>query len=330
MMLAPIGQWIALALHESGINSTLVQERATMMAGWKALFVAVVMALFAAAPAHAFIFDRDEDYGRLVQSVNLGLADQVYAMPHPDGISADPVAARAALAEWARGASAAYQGQLRRSADLRDPPRSRNRARRAAMQAQAEAMETYMTAFHLMLDQVRYFAAASPETLRSQRAWYADAFYDARTLTLRVQKELAFSQAALAEDPLVSTSLLVLAHSTDIQLELSRAAHNRAHNSLLNSRDVAGRMAAAVLAMRTAIAEARTHLPSSSADYAVAWQDCLDHEALIADAAERLSANLRADGDRGFSGQGQAIVEVLALYRDRPTRTVSFAMTFTL
>jgi hypothetical protein len=301
-----------------------------MRAGGTALFFALIMMLFAAPRAEASIFDRDEDYGRVVQSMNLGLSDQVFAMPHPSLIDEDPAAAHAAIVAWTHEANAALAAQVRRSAEVADPPRSRNRDRRAAMQAQAQSMSRFMAAFRLMLDGVGYFAASGPQTLRDQRAWYADAFYDARTLALRVQNDLAMAQAILADDPLVSASLLVLAHSTDIQLELTRAAHNRAHGALLNSTDMAARLARSAQAMEVALAQARAELAASHNEQAIAWQDCLDHEAMIANAAQLLSNNLRGGGDRGFAGQGSEIDRVLALYRDRPSRTISFAMTFTL
>ena len=297
----------------------------------RAALTAMVMmlALFAAPRAHAFIFDREEDYGRVVQSVNLVLADQIFSMPHPSAIDEDPAAARAALAQWAQGAAIALDAQLRRGTELRDPPRSRNRARRAAMRVQADSMSHFMIAFGLMLNEVDHFAAADPRVLAAQQAWYADAFYDARTLALRIQKDLAFAQSTLSDNALAAASLLVLAHSTDIQLELSRAAHNRAHGARVNGLDMAARLENAAQAMIVALAQARAQLPNGG-DNAIVWQDCLDHEARIADAAVSLARDVRGEGDSGYSGAGAAMDRLLALYRDRPSRTISFAMTFTL
>jgi hypothetical protein len=301
-----------------------------MRAAWLVAVLAALTLGLASPAAEAFGAGREEEYGRLVQSVNLGLSDQIFDMPHPSLIEQDPSAAQAALSEWVGAASAALQGQLRRRDELLDAPRSRNRERRAAMRAQAEAMDRFTTAFGLMVRQVEYYAALDLQRLSDQRAWYADAFYDARLLALRVQQDLAFAQAQLTDDPLAAATLRVLGHSSDIQLELSRAAHNHGHNVFLNSRDMAGRLGQASHRMREAIAEARSTLATYRGEEAIAWQDCLDHEALIASAAERLSIDLRSDGDRGFSGRGEAIARVLALYRDRPQRTVSFAMTFSL
>ena len=268
-----------------------------------------------------------EDFARVVQSVNLAVSDQIWAMPSPSVLDRSPTEAQTALVDWietSRTLAAAQRRMLTQTAT----PQDADPRRQAALQAQDAIMHRYLESLELLLEELDYYAASAAR-LSQHEAWFADAFYDGRTLALRVQHELALSQADLSEDPLAASGLRVLAYSTQVQLELARAAHNRAHASFLNAREIADNLTRAADAMRAALQEAAPLLAERGED-ADGWRLALAYEADIADAAMLAAQALRSQTSVSWAGRGAEMNRLVELYRARPARTTSFAMTFTL
>lgn len=282
------------------------------------------------APAGpASVVSPEEEYGRVVQSVNLAMADRIWMMPTPAALSANPARGQHALREWVQESQSVLAAQLVTLEEVAAPPRTPDRTRAAAMASQHEALNRMAIGFGLMLREFEYFAEVPSETLTREHDWFADAFYDARGLALNVQKDLAFAQADLAADPFVAACLRVLAHSTNIQLELSIMAHNGAHGVEQVASPMGRRMVEDSNAMRAAIAVAYARLPLAG-ENAEAWAECLAHEARIAEESLAFAIALRDKGGWRM-GSAQAHLEVvMELYRSRPSRTTSFAQKFTL
>lgn len=296
-------------------------------AAWAGL--AVIAALAMAFPMKADALTREEEFSRVVQSINLTLADQIRSIPTPTMIQADRAAGQAALRRWVSDTRYVIQGQTRMLAMDGGLPHTNNPTRDAAILAQHEALTNYLVALGLLVDQFAFYADGPQSNLANYAPWFADAYYDANVLSLRIQRELAFSQADLSQDPLEAASLRVLGHSTEIQLELSNTANSNAHGVYLNAYDMSYRFSNAATAMQEALTIAQAERVRAG-EAGEAWEDCLNHEALIARQTLVLADALRARGGYSLVAAPREMRTLLALYRSRPQRTTAFALNFSL
>jgi hypothetical protein len=178
----------------------------------QALIVAMVLA---AGPALATTDDwvaasERLEYSRIIQSVNLALADQVRALPSPDLVRRSPEEARARLETWVTESRLVLAAQRFK---LEDPSQyvMPDPAAAVEIDAQRRALGRFIDGLDILVEQFDYYSQ-STRRLEVNADWCLDAYYDAQLLAIRVVRDLTASQSRLEVDPLVSRSLNVFAH----------------------------------------------------------------------------------------------------------------------
>jgi hypothetical protein len=270
-----------------------------------------------------------ERYGRLIQSANLALTDCVHALPHPSLMQSDPRRGQSELQAWLTEGSVVRTAVRRQIDQAGGAPLTIDLRQNEALITQQQAIEHLLTAFGLNLNYLQRFAALDPISLEREQAWYADTYFDACTMAMNVQRDLALAQAELVSDPFQAACLRVLSFSADVQVHLAFLAQGNAHGMQLSPRMMGERLDASADAMLEALDQAK-HSVAVGSDLADAWESSLVHEARIAQLANQLGQALITKNGWSSPGIQQDLDQLLALYRQRPTQTVNFAQSFAL
>lgn len=267
------------------------------------------------------------EYSRIIQSVNLALSDQVRSLPSPDLVRRSPEEARARLETWVAESRLVIADQRRKLEDssryvMPEP------AAAVEIEAQRRALLRFIDGLDILVEQFDYYSR-SARNLQVNADWCLDAYYDAQLLGIRVVRDLTASQARLEQDPLVSRSLNVFAHSADIQILLALASHNRAHAAHLNALEWANNLSRSAEAMSIALAAADQSLQAASGD-TEGWAEALAYEARIVAEARAVADALRTGPGVTLAGRTAGLDRLIVLYRNRPDRDMIFASSLVL
>jgi hypothetical protein len=295
----------------------------------QALIVAMVLA---AGPALATTDDwvaasERLEYSRIIQSVNLALADQVRALPSPDLVRRSPEEARARLETWVTESRLVLAAQRFK---LEDPSQyvMPDPAAAVEIDAQRRALGRFIDGLDILVEQFDYYSQ-STRRLEVNADWCLDAYYDAQLLAIRVVRDLTASQSRLEVDPLVSRSLNVFAQSADIQILLALASHNRAHAAHLNALEWANNLSRSAEAMSQALDAANQALLTAPGD-TEGWAEALAYEAQIVQETRAVAASLRNGPGLTLAGRTAGLDRLIQLYRNRPDRDMIFASSMVL
>ena len=321
----------------SGYRHTNIDDMGTHLMIWRASALALALGL-SLIPAQAVATsvewvaseERAEErpaFYRVVQSVNLSLSDHVRALPTPQMLQSDPHAARANLRAWVAEGRVMVASQRRQLADGYSEA-SLLPEQNAAALAQTEALVRFMDGLDILFDEFDHYSASTARLLQFE-PWFVDAYYDSQQLVIRIGQELILAQARMEPDPVVASSLRVFAYSADIQLELARAGHNRAHASYLDAREMADNFdrAAADMAEALALAQAAIELAGNDEQ---GWGDSLNYEAQILRETLSVADDMRSRAGMSLAGRYQGLDRLVELYRNRPTRDMVFASSLVL
>jgi|688.fasta_scaffold464044_2 hypothetical protein len=266
-------------------------------------------------------------FDRVAQSVNLNLSDHVGASPTPQMLQTDPDAAWAALRQWVADGRILVAAQ-RRQLQTAYVEAQLSPSGRSAAHDQQQTLLRFMDGLDILFDAFDAYSASSATLLRNQ-PWFVDAYYDSRLLAIRIGQDLILAKARTEQDPIIASSLRVFARSADIQLELARAGHNRAHASYLDAQEMADNFSRAAAGMAEALAAAQAAI-ALAGDDPRGWGDSLHYEALILQETVKVAEQMRARSGLSHAGRASILDGLVELYRHRPSRDMVFASSLTL